>query len=74
MDKEEVPLVKSPDLVAELTKDLQTLVAKYNTDMTTLNRILSTYEDEISSLKNLYHDLSFRFKQMNITQQPQPEE
>lgn len=70
MDKEEVPLVKSPDLVAELTKDLQALIAKYNNDMTTLNRILSTYEDEIASLKNLCHDLSFRFKQ--ITQSVAP--
>jgi molybdenum-dependent DNA-binding transcriptional regulator ModE len=51
-------------LVAELTQDLKNLIAKYNNDMTTLNRILSTYEDEIAGLKNQYHDLSFKYKQI----------
>ena len=65
MDKDKVPEpVKKVDVIAELTKDLQALVAKYNTDMTTLNRILSTYEDELSSLKNHVFDLSFKLKQL----------
>ncbi|KKL06505.1 hypothetical protein LCGC14_2595350 [marine sediment metagenome] len=51
-------------LVTDLTQDLQNLIAKYNNDMTTLNRILSTYEDEIAGLKSQYHDLSFKYKQI----------
>ena len=55
------------NIVDKLIIDLQNLVVKYNTDMTTLNRILSTYEDELSSLKNQFHELSFKYKQLNTT-------
>ncbi len=65
MDKDkDLKPIKEVDLIAELTKDLQTLIAKYNTDMATLNRILSTYEDELSSLKSQFFELSFKVKQM----------
>lgn len=69
MDKDKVsePIANetlSQDVIAELQKDIKNLITKYNTDMTTLNRILSTYEDEISSLKSQYFDLSFKFKQL----------
>ncbi len=76
MDKDNVDdmsILDTPtteELVAELTQDLKNLITKYNNDMTTLNRILSTYEDEIAGLKSQYHDLSFRFKQ--ITQSVAP--
>ena len=70
MDKEDVPKVKEIDLVEELTKDLQAFISKYNSDMVTLNRILSTYEDELSSVKSQFFDLSFKIKQLT---QPKPE-
>ena len=63
------------EMIEELRKELKTLAAnheklatKYNNDMLTLNRILSTYEDELSSVKSQYFDLSFKFKQ--LTQKP----
>lgn len=61
---EEIPLVATHDTIVELQKDIKNLIVKYNNDMTTLNRILSTYEDELSSLKSQFFDLSFKLKQM----------
>ncbi len=66
-DKVPKPEVKT---IEELTEELQALAAKYNNDMTVLNRILSTYEDELSSLKGQFFDLSFKLKQ--LTQKPKP--
>jgi len=57
------------EVIEGLRKDFQSLTVKYNMDMTTLNRILSTYEDEISSLKQQYFDVSYKLKQL----QPQGE-
>lgn len=70
MDKDKVsePIANETllqDVIAELQKDIKNLITKYNTDMTTLNRILSTYEDELSSLKSQFFDLSFKYKQLS---------
>jgi len=65
MEQEKVPeQVEETLTVEQVLVELQKLATKYNTDMNTLNRILSTYEDEISSLKSQYHDLSFKLKQL----------
>ncbi|KKN76654.1 hypothetical protein LCGC14_0368510 [marine sediment metagenome] len=52
--------------IKDLEKKLNEFIMKYQMDIETLNRILSTYEDKISVLENQYHDLSFRFKQFQI--------
>lgn len=68
MDKDKDPKPKKEvevDVITELQKDIKNLITKYNTDMTTLNRILSTYEDELSSLKSQFFDLSFKYKQLS---------
>ena len=54
------------EVITDLEKKLNEFIMKYQMDIETLNRILSTYEDKISVLENQYHDLSFRFKQLQI--------
>lgn len=58
----EVPEEITLEMVA---KALEELNARIMADMMTLNKILSTYEDEINTLKTSYFDLSFKFKQLH---------
>jgi hypothetical protein len=51
-------------LIEELKEKLKILEELHAKDMAILNRILSTYEDEISSVKNLLFDLSYKIKQL----------
>lgn len=51
------------EVITDLEKKLNDFIMKYQMDIETLNRILSTYEDKITILESQYHDLSYRFKQ-----------
>ncbi len=71
MVKEKAPSIdkmveKHISEVEDVEKKLNEFIMKYQMDIETLNRILSTYEDKISILEKQYHDLSFRFKQFQI--------
>ena len=74
------PKEKSPhigksyeEIIDELEKKLNEFIIKYQMDIETLNRILSTYEDKIEIVKKQYYDVSFKLKQLQI-KLTQPEE
>ena len=45
-------------------KKLNEFIMKYQMDIETLNRILSTYEDKIETIEKQYYDISFKLKQL----------
>ncbi len=57
------------EVITELEKRLNEFIMKYQMDIETLNRILSTYEDKIEVLEKQHYDISFKLKQfqMNLT-------
>jgi hypothetical protein len=63
---------KTPE-PSDLEKKLNEFIMKYQMDIETLNRILSTYEDKLEIIEKQYYDLSFRFKQFQ-TNLTKPEE
>lgn len=50
------------EIVFITTEQFQEFLDKYTNNMQSLNRVLSSYEDEINSLKSLVHDLSYKVK------------
>ena len=50
--------------VETLDKTLQEFIIKYQVDIETLNRILSSYEDKLALVEKQFYDVSFRLKQI----------
>ena len=62
---------KVPELtIKDVEKKLNEFIMKYQIDIETLNRILSTYEDKLEMVEKRFYDISFKFKQfqINLTQ------
>ena len=54
------------EIIEEHEKKLKEFIIKYQIDIETLNRILSTYEDKLEIIEKQYYDVSFKLKQLQI--------
>lgn len=55
------------EIVFLTLKEFDQFKMQYVQNMQSLNRVLSTYEDEITSLKAMVHDLSYKLKTLQQT-------
>lgn len=62
-DKETQPVLLQ-ELIDKNEKLLNEFKAVYKQDMHSLNKILSTYEDKLSSLETQIYELSFKIKHL----------